>query len=875
MQPRIDWPVLKRYSGEHLGEVAMPVGGIGTGTVSLGGRGDLRDWEIMQRPAKGFTPDVAFFCVRATSSASGRTVAKLLEGPLDLRLNSANGHRARWHGMPRFRHAEFHAAYPMAQVLLNDETFPISVRLEAFNPLIPTDADSSGLPIAYLRYVIENRSADPLSVSVCGNLSNFIGFDGTEGGPRSNGNEFRRAASVAGLAFGSAGVAADSPQSGTMALTILEPDEYELTYRTAWLSSSHSFRALTDFWRDFAKDGRVSDRAVDGKDDPVGSLCATADIVPQSSRAWTFVLTWRFPNRDTWTPRQTVAAADTDETSADEDAGRSTCCGPECSCGGSSDRIGNYYSTLAADAWEFAKLAAVRLPELEHRTSSFVSAFVSADLPEVVKEAALFNLPPLRSQTSFRTPDGRFYGWEGCNDTAGCCYGANPHVWNYEHATALLFGEISRHMREVELAHATDDDGNMSFRVNLPLDRAAEMGKNAADGQMGCIVKLYRDWKLSGDEGFLGRLWPKAKAAMEFAWKPGSWDADQDGIMEGVQHNTTDLNFYGPNPMMAGWYHAALAAAAEIATAVGDEDFARRCRGLFRAGKTWVGRNLFNGEYFEQQIRVPASDSELAPGISSTIFQAEQSGDIPPEQPGTGCMTDQLVGQYMTRMVGLPDAFDDSQIDAALDATFRYNYRGSLWDHANPVRAFAVNEEAMVTVGSYPKGEPEVPCFRFYENWTGVEYAFAVNLLFAGQIDRGLQIIRAIRDRFDGRKRNPFDEPECGRHYARAMASWSAVVALTGFEYDGRSGHIYFAAPLGRQSRWFFSTGYSWGTVVLSRAPGAVEATITVGEGSLLLSEITVRGVGSVKVDPQGPLSAGDTVAATVSSRTTGQGETA
>ena len=55
------WPSLRTYTGRHLRRIALPLGGIGTGTVSLGGRGNLRDWEIVNRPAKGFHPGTAFF----------------------------------------------------------------------------------------------------------------------------------------------------------------------------------------------------------------------------------------------------------------------------------------------------------------------------------------------------------------------------------------------------------------------------------------------------------------------------------------------------------------------------------------------------------------------------------------------------------------------------------------------------------------------------------------------------------------------------------------------------------------------------------------------------------------------------------------------
>lgn len=242
-------------------------------------------------------------------------------------------------------------------------------------------------------------------------------------------------------------------------------------------------------------------------------------------------MTWHFPNRLTWTPKN------------NED-----------------DLVGNFYASQYQDAWDVAEKTASRLDDLEKETVEFVRAFCESSLPPEVKEAALFNLSTLRSQTCFRTRDGRFYGFEGSSNHGGCCYGSCTHVWNYEQATAFLFGSLARSMREVEFGHATNPDGLMSFRVGLPLNRACDFNRAAADGQMGSIMKMYRDWQLSGDDSLLHSLWPNVKKALEFCWIPGGWDADRDGVMEGCQHNTMDVEYFGPNPQMGIWYLGALRA---------------------------------------------------------------------------------------------------------------------------------------------------------------------------------------------------------------------------------------------------------------------------------------------------------------------------
>ncbi len=433
-----------------------------------------------------------------------------------------------------------------------------------------------------------------------------------------------------------------------------------------------------------------------------------------------------------------------------------------------------------------AEKTAPTLPELEAETLRFVESVCASDMPDVVKEASLYNVSTLRTQTCFRTEDGRFYGWEGCSDHVGCCLGSCTHVWNYEQATAFLFGDLARSMREVEFRHATREDGHMSFRVDLPLDRVTDWGLAAADGQMGCLMKLYRDWQLSGDDDILRALWPKARKALEFCWIPGGWDADRDGVMEGCQHNTMDVEYYGPNPQMGSWYLGALQASEEIASYLGEEDFAHTCRDLFERGSRWMDANLFNGEYYEHEVWPPVEVSAVAPGLRHETMGARDLAD-PELQLGPGCLVDQLVGQYMAHVCGLGYLLERHHVCRTLESVMKYNFKERVFfGHFNHMRTFALNDESALLMATYPHGRrPKRPFPYYNEVMTGFEYTAASHMLYEGQRENGLKCIRAIRDRYDGKKRSPFDEAECGHHYARAMASWAAVLALTGFRYSG------------------------------------------------------------------------------------------
>jgi uncharacterized protein (DUF608 family) len=841
-----DWPVLRAYDHRHLRRIALPLGGIGTGTVSLGGRGDLRDWELANRPAKGFNPAGprgagAFFALY-TRTADGATVSRALEAPIDeADFEGSSGCPVPNHGLPRFRNARFGAAYPLAQILLTDPDVPLRVRLEAFNPLIPGDSEASSLPFAFFRFVLSNPTARPVQASVAATLTNFIGADGSNSGigwdgsedvyaaVKDNRNEFRRRDGLQGIFCRSEGVDPKADAWGTMALATTATAG--VTARTAWANLSWG-DSLLDFWDDFSADGRLEERDRADLKNPKGSIAVRLRVPPRASRAVTFLLAWHFPNRRTWTvakPEDTAAAG-------------------ACACGeGACDPnwIGNYYTARFADAWAAAAHVRPLLASLEKRTTAFVRAFCASDLPAEAKEAALFNVSTLRSQTCFRTPDGYLFGWEGCHDRSGCCHGSCTHVWNYEQATAFLFGDLARGMREVEFLHATDEKGLMSFRVSLPLSRPSWKAA-AADGQLGCLVKLYREWQLHGDDAWLRRLWPAARRALEFCWIPGGWDADRDGVMEGCQHNTMDVEYFGPNPQMMTWYLAALRAGAAMAAHVGEADFAAECRRLAHAGGAWMDTHLFNGEYYEHEVRPAAGDDAVAPGLRIGMGAADVRD--PQLQLGAGCLVDQLVGQFLAHVCGLGHLTDPAHVRATLAAILRHNFRTDFHGHFNHMRSYVLNGESALLMASYPRGRrPKRPFPYYTEVMTGFEYAAAIGMLYEGMTREGLRCIRAIRNRYDGLKRNPFNEAECGHHYARAMAAWGAVLALTGFHYSAVTRALSFRAAAGRKPQtWFWSTGSAWGACRQLRTADGLELTLDVAEGELTLERVSLAGFGDL-----------------------------
>jgi len=788
---------LRHYDARHLERISLPIGGIGTGTVGLGGRGELRDWEIMNRPARDHTGvvkgnEAPFFAIRAGDFVS------LLEGPLsDHEYEQCEGKSVNHHGFPRFATCSFDAMYPFGRVNLDDGASPVRVELVGFNPLVPGDSAVSSLPVASLTYRVFNKTASPLEVTVAGALRNFIGCDGSKlkknwyeevtipAGALTNRNEAVEVGTLRGVFLRTDGVDPKDPAWGTIAL--VTDSEGEVSRRLDAISNVWA-RAVLDIWEDFADDGVFNREAKSGEDNPFAALALKRVIPAGETRDFAFAFTWHFPNRRGWW---------------------------------GDEIIGNHYCTLYTNAWDAAQRIVPRLPGLAKRTRGFTDALLACDYPEPIKEAALFNLAVLRSQTVFRMPDGHLMGWEGVFDRYGSCWGNCTHVWNYESATAHLFGDLSRTMRDVEFSHSLKPNGQMAFRADYRLAKAADGCSPAADGQMGTVMRFYRDWLLCGDDAWLGATWPQVRKAIAFAWaKDGTWnwDADGDGVMEGRQHNTMDVDYYGPNPLVEFWYLGALRCGARMARYVGDKDFAAECERRFADGSAWTRENLFNGEYYEQ---IPVEGKKW--------------------QVGKGCLIDQIVGSTFAKSVGLGPLVDAEQEKSAIASVWKYNFVSDFSRTFNNMRSFAMGREAGLLMASWPRGRPEVPFPYFGEVMTGFEYAAATEMVYAGLRDEAMRVATAIRARHDGVKRNVFGETECGRFYARSLASWGLLNAWSGFMYSAPERKMSF---ISRPGRYFWANGSAFGTATVSDGrvrvetiEGRLPADMTFGVASPCLKE--------------------------------------
>lgn len=817
-----------RYEKEKLKEISFPLGGIGTGSVGLAGNGRFVDWQIANRPN---VHSVNGFTHLAVKAQRGDTVvdARVLQGDFappysggetsGLRGNNGFGQgpdRCTMAGVPHFQDVVFEGEFPLASLKFSQSTFPGEVRLDAMNPFIPSNSADSSLPAAFFTVTLHNPTQDELDYTVCFSLNNMAA-------PTAE-NRRELIGGYEGIFLGQLGEDKDSPNYGNLALVCMEPDVsfQENWFRGAW------FDSLTVFWKEFTAPGRLKNRRYEEasqtkfidrmRGEDMCSLAAHVRLAPGERRAVRFVMAWSFPNyQNDWNPIP------------DSDPIRD-------------NTWKNYYATVFEDSRATAVYCLQEWERLERDTRAFHRALSSSTLPEKALEAVSNTLSVLHSPTCLRLADGTFWAWEGCNPFDGSCEGSCTHVWNYNYALPLLFPDLERSMHDAHFRYDMRPSGSLAFRTMLPLGREPWEMRACADGQFGDIINVYREYKLSGDREWLERTFPAVKKALSFAWSPDNedrWDPNASGVLTGRQHHTLDMELFGPSSWLNGMYLAALKAASRMAHELGETQLEQQYQAVFESGSAWVEEHLFNGEYYQQEVDLTDYEhlSSFGEDAVASYWNAE-AGQMK-YQIGEGCSIDQLLGQWHANLCGLGDIFSPEHRKTALQNLFQNNFKEHFRDFFNGCRNYALNDEGGLVICTWGEGKevPVIPITYSDEVMTGFEYAAASLMIAEGLEEQGLRCVEKVRERYDGEKRNPFNEIECGSYYARAMAAWALLLTYSGFSCDLAAGKLGFA-PLHPQEEFsfFFSVDGAWGT--FSRKDGGLMLSVLYGKLSLEALEI-------------------------------------
>jgi non-lysosomal glucosylceramidase len=477
---------------------------------------------------------------------------------------------------------------------------------------------------------------------------------------------------------------------------------------------------------------------------------------------------------------------------------------------------GRMYANWFHDAPSVAAHLAENLEPLTTATRLFRDTYFDSTLPYWLLSRLMMPISTLATNTVQWRGNGRFWAWEG----VGCCDGTCTHVWNYAQGMARLFPELERSARIMQDLGVGFDakTGRVGFRGENPAQ------PYAADGQCGTVLKCYREHLMSKDGKFLEEHWPQIRQVMTYEL---TRDQNNDGIIEDSQWNTYDLDFVGPNTFVGALYLAALRAAAKMADLMQERGYAERCRQVAEKGSRWTVENLWNGEYFVQRI---------------------PRGQSPKFQYGDGCLADQLFGQTWADQLDLGDLYPGDlypgdRIETALKSVYRYNWAPNVAAQSEahpPQRWFARPGDAGLFTCTWPNGgRMAEPVLYRDEVWTGIEYQVASAMFHRGMIREGLSILRGLDERYDGKRHNPWNEVECGDHYARALACWGCLIALSGFVYDGPAGRLGFTPRWQADNfRAFFTAALGWGTLEQTRARQSQSNHIHVKHGEVRLREL-------------------------------------
>ena len=820
------------YHGPFLNKVAFPLGGIGAGMICLEGNGCISNVSVRNTPEVFNEP----FMFAAISIQGNKNVAKVLEGPVQSNKifgspKTGNGAGQTSYGYPRFKSAAFNARFPFGRVDLHDDDIPMDISLVGWSPFVPTDENKSSLPVAAIEYEFTNTSKHTIEGVFSYHAYNFMKIEI----PSDFGGRYEEGGSIQKMKNGfvlAQSCFPDKPHyKGDFGIFTTDKNVVvdHCLFRGGW------FDARSIIWKDIEAGNLPKDGLKENS--PGASLYIPINLKPGETKTIPVMFSWYVPHSNI---RRGPNDEDLSKKLAECLSETSECCSPEYNA----LFYEPWYSGKFKDIHEVASYWVHNYDELKQKTSSFSNAFFSQTLPEAVLESVAANLSILKSPTVLRQKDGSLWAWEGCHDKGGCCHGSCTHVWNYAQAIPHLFPRLERSLRETEFIDNQNEAGHQTFRSALPVRDNDHGFHAAADGQLGGIMKMHREWRISGDTAWLESLWPSVQKSMDYCIN--TWDPSGKGILEEPHHNTYDIEFWGPDGMCTSFYLGALFAMTKMGEALNKDVFIYYQ--LYEKGKKIMEEQLFDGEYFIQKIQweglqTPSPMEKLEE--SWNINYSEEAKELlrkegPKYQYGIGCLSDGILGAWIGRMCGLGNFIDEFKVLSHLKSVHKYNLKKDLSDHVNPQRpSYALGNEGGLLLCTWPKGGAlSLPFVYSNEVWTGIEYQVASHLMLMGEIEAGLDIVEEVRKRYDGKIRNPFNEYECGHWYARALASYGLLQGLTGVRYDAIDNILYIDSNVGDNFQSFLSTEKGYGLAGLNNG----EPFVKIIDGKISIIKCVVSG---------------------------------
>lgn len=771
----------------ELDFIGMPVGGIQTGTVYLGGDGRMWLWDIFNKNQSGIeTKSIEY------TSESGKK-RKITErdgaayidpsknkGTVDqgfaFRIKKDNHTIIKKMESTDWDEIIFEATYPMAKVHYIDKQIGLEITANIFSPFIPLDEKNSGLPCTIYNFEIKNTTAIKADIAIIGWLENKASIrSATQQDQRENNFISYKNISIVQCSIqqNQSPTQKLAPDFGTMCISALGKSKAQTNLSFPLTSKSFD-------------QSNINTETKSPNEKLIASTCVQLTVMPNKTSEIDFVFSWHFVNLKL---HKSI-----------EDTGR-------------------YYNNWFSDASKVAAYVFDHATQLKKQSKLWSTTFYDSTLPWWFLERTFLNISTLATTTAHRFESGRFYAWEG----VGCCEGTCTHVWQYAQAMARIFPGIEKDTRSrIDLGLSFQPDGMIWYR--------GEVVKTAAiDGQAGTILRIYREHQMSSDHLFLKDNWDKIKQAIKYVIHQ---DRNEDGMEDTPIENTLDAVWDGSIAWLVGLCIAAVKAGALMAEEMQDTEFQKLCNDYVHKGAKNMEEQLFNGEYF---IHLPDSiKGREKLGSYNTCHIDQVYGQSWAHQVGMG----QIINKEKTT----------AALRALWKYNFTPDVGPYIKERAGG-RPYVLPGEGGLVMNTNPLNEKKPYGEKvtwqlgyFHECMSGFEHQVAAHMMAEGMIEESLVITRMIHDRYHAAKRNPFNEIECSDHYARAMASYGTFLSACGFEYHGPKGHIGFAPKVNDTNfKAPFTTAEGWGSFEQIKKDNKIEATLDLKYGSLRLKTIALQ----------------------------------
>jgi len=762
-----------------------PLGGIGTGFLELRPDGGFYEWQIFNSGAwagragaaapGGPRPQFLKFLLR-TAKSGGATpqLRRLYLRPEENNLYS----------QPYVHDVEsidYDAWFPMTGLHYNDSSLPVRVSAVAFSPFIPGKSRESGTPGFHVVFTLENTSREAVEASLVSLMENPLLPDlddrmlnhtithdgaatslamrtGAEPDDRSGvgdvclsvtGGEHTWVCGTFQQYAGPADFTWNSQRSRAMRVSLLEEifKSGKLPNTQASRDPSKDFKLTSaeidglsvdqaDEWvrrlsadalvRRIFADAQAADRQgfnflqtkkvllqeaarnTQRLTWGTGALASTVKLAPGQAVEVRFALSWFFPHHMT-RARQPAPAVE----------------------------IGHMYANWFHDAAEVNRYLLANYTGHRQATEAFARTLADTSLGSAMAFVWSSQLGTLVKSTWW-IKDGGYGIWEGL----GCCGHSTTDVdYQGSHPVAALFPELKLGQSK-RMIRFQNGKGQVPHTYSGDFDHV-DNGFNRVDMNPQYVMMACRDYLWTGDKAYLEDVWPYIVKAMDYT---ASLDSDGDGLPD----KNTGMQTYdqwamrGTPSYIASLWIGGLRAAIRMAADLGKDADAARWKAVLDKASASFDRLLFNGQYYRLWV------------------DGEAHSDV--------CMSDQISGEWFTRLIGLPGTISEKNLAAALESIVKFNF----------------NFEFGLHNATAPKGGADLLAITNMQAggvWTGIEFAFASMLMDLGRYAEGARIVESVHRRYL-RAGRPWNHVECGDHYSRPPSSWATLIAATGFKPD-------------------------------------------------------------------------------------------